>query len=72
MIQSEGRMLTPKSITSLLGRIGSIGPKIDIGYIKTVIFPENNFSDVPQPLSSISFSRFSHKDEAIINTGPVG
>gem|GEM_PF-6383934 len=59
-------------IAKVSGLVGNMKGKVDIGYIKTVIFPEDNFFDIPQPLSTMSFSRFSHKDEAIINTGPAG
>lgn len=69
IITNEGHTLTPAMVSSLQGRFTSMGGSIDIGYIKTVVFPEDNFFDIPQPLSTISFSRFSHKDETIISTG---
>jgi hypothetical protein len=73
ILKSEGRTMTPMMLSQVENHVNQAkGRSIDIGYIKTIIFPETNFYDVPQPLSSISFSRFSHKDEAMINTGPTG
>lgn len=47
LLNSEGRLMTPKMLSSISARMDSLGPKVDIGYIKTVVFPENNFSDIP-------------------------
>ncbi len=42
---------------------------IDIGYIRTVLFPELYSYDIPQPLSMISYSRFTSTFTLSIKTG---
>lgn len=36
---------------------------VDVGYVKTLLFPELYNADVPQPLSTQSYCRFSDKKE---------
>lgn len=45
---------------------------IDIGYLKTVLFPELYNADIPQPMSTQSYSRFSDKKEITLSTGQDG
>ena len=37
--------------------------QVDIGYIKTLLFPELYNSDIPQPMSTQSYTRFTDKKE---------
>ncbi len=45
---------------------------IDIGYLRTVLFPELYGYDIPQPLSNMSYCRFTDKQEATLGTGTDG
>jgi hypothetical protein len=45
---------------------------IDIGYLKTVMFPEQYSYDIPFPLTSVSFCKFTDKQEILVNTGTNG
>ena len=45
---------------------------IDYSYIKAIIFPELFSSDIPQPLSNLSYSRFSDRSNNLMNTGIKG
>lgn len=44
---------------------------IDMNYLKAVIFPELFTADIPQPLTNLSYCRFTDKQEGVINTGGV-
>ena len=44
---------------------------VDMNYIRTVLFPETYSFDIPQPMSNLSYARFSDKQDAIINTAGV-
>jgi hypothetical protein len=41
---------------------------IDVGYLKTLLYPELYNSDVPQPLSTQSYCRFTDKKELTIQS----
>ena len=41
---------------------------LHLGYIKTLLFPEQFSYDIPMPLSSISFSKFTDKQESNLAT----
>lgn len=45
---------------------------IDVGYIKTLLFPELYNADVPQPLSTQSYCRFSDKKEYTFESKGAG
>jgi hypothetical protein len=45
---------------------------INVGYLKTVLFPEQFSYEIPLPMSSISYAKFTDKQEMTINTGWKG
>lgn len=45
---------------------------VSIGYIRTLIFPEQYSYDIPMPLSSISYSKFTDKQDIKITPGADG
>lgn len=45
---------------------------IDHGYIKTILFPELYSADIPQPMSTQSYCRFTDKKELSIVSGGEG
>lgn len=45
---------------------------LHIGYIKTLLFPEQFSYEIPMPLSSVSYSKFTDKQEINITPGTDG
>ena len=45
---------------------------IDVGYLRTLLFPELYNADVPQPLSTQSYCRFTDKKEWTISSATQG
>lgn len=45
---------------------------VDVGYVKTLLFPELYNADVPQPLSTQSYCRFSDKKEMTFGSSSQG
>jgi hypothetical protein len=41
---------------------------IDVGYIKTLLFPELYNADIPQPMSTQSYCRFTDKKEISLSS----
>lgn len=41
---------------------------VDVGYLRTLLFPELYNADVPQPLSTQSYCRFTDKKEWTISS----
>lgn len=73
MIKSERIGMSPQQMKIIAKHLKNKSQSsIDIGYIRTVLFPELYSYDIPQPLSNISFSRFTDKQEATVNTGNDG
>lgn len=65
--------LSPNQLQWLKGVIKRKYSKgIDLGYLKTVLFPEFFSYDIPQPLTNLAYCRFDDKQDATINTGPSG
>lgn len=44
---------------------------VDVEYIRTALFPELNNGDVPQPMSNVSYCRFSDKQEIGFSPGTM-
>lgn len=44
---------------------------VDLGYLKTILFPEYFKYDIPSPLTNLSYCKFDDKQDAIIATGGV-
>jgi hypothetical protein len=54
--------LLPSEMHKLHGHIGkNVNSGVDIGYLKTVLFPEQYSYDIPFPLTSVSFCKFTDK-----------
>ena len=45
---------------------------VDTGYIKTLLFPELYNADIPQPMSTQSYCRFTDKKELTFKSGQNG
>jgi len=62
MLNAERLSLSPYQMRSIAGHLKKKSQtSIDVGYIRTVLFPEFYSYDIPQPLSNISYSRFTDK-----------
>ena len=72
LIQENHTSLLPseKSVIKEMLQYNNSG--VDIDYIRTVLFPEQFSYDIPLPLSSISYSRFTDKQEIHITPGSDG
>jgi len=46
--------------------------QVDMGYIKTLLFPELYNSDIPQPMSTQSYTRFTDKKEITFSSKGSG
>jgi len=54
--------LLPSELHKLTEHFGKkMNNGIDIGYLKTVLFPEQYSYDIPFPLTSVSFCKFTDK-----------